>query len=482
MLSNRFSLKKHLFIALVFGMVLRTLTAYFDYGPFALDDYLHGLIPAYLLENYGEHLLPEYRSWFLVWMLSAFLKLCSSFGISDSLTQIRIMLTGLGAISLTAIIGCYLYVKNFDNRRFQLAALYLVSIYPLMLLVSTRAFGEAVSMSFLLFGIGISENARFNKKSLSFVIGMIILGIACLLRFQVAVFWFAYAICLLIMNWRYFLPKILISGVIVILLQVIIDLSSSRTVFSTIIAYLQANEGGAAGYGVTPWYSTWLLILAFILAPFSLPLFKNFKSLLRSHWVIFIPFFLFVLAHSLVPHKEERFMFPIVGVELIFLAWLWMSNYQKNLSTKIFNWTIGGLGTVALFVVCFVNFQSGAVDPMFKARANEIDTLVLADEWNTWDGFYPILLTKNSRVEQVDIENQASYNAFRETANNFKQIIVVSSNPDLSNSINNISKNGLWSFKCSNIYEATSLVDEIAYKLNPKHNKRRAPVQYIICQ
>ncbi|MDD3265668.1 MAG: hypothetical protein PHC75_00630 [Burkholderiales bacterium] len=482
MLADKVSLKKHLFIALILGLVLRTLTAYFDYGPFALDDYLHGLIPAFMLENYGVHILPEYRSWLLVWILNGFLKLCSCFGVNDSLSQIRIMLTGLGVISLTAIIGCYLYVKNFNNKLFQLTSLYLISAYPLMLLVSTRAFGETVSMSFLLFGIGISEHARFNHKTLNFIIGMIILGIACLLRFQVAVFWLAYAICLLLINWRSFLPKILISGIVVILLQIVIDLLSSRAAFSTIIAYLQANEGGAAGYGVTPWYSTWLLVLAFILAPFSLPFFRNFKSLLRSHWVTFIPFFVFVLAHSLVPHKEERFMFPIVGIELIFLAWLWMSDYKNNWATKIFNWVIACLGGVALFVVCFVNFQSGAVDPMFKTSANKIDTLVLADEWNTWDGFYPILITKNSKVEQVDIKNKLSYNAFRDAANSFKQVIVVSSNPDLSYNIDDISKNGLWELKCSKVYEATSLVDEIAYKLNPKHNKRRAPVQYIVCK
>lgn len=480
------SLKQHLILSLLLGLFLRILIAYFNYGPFALDDYLHGLIPAFLLENYHIHSLPEYRSWLLVYVLTGFLKIVNLFGVGDSLIQIRIMLECLGVFSLIGIIGCYLYVKNFNNRVFQLTALYLVAAYPLMPLISTRALGEAVAMSVLLFGVGIAENARLNHKTFTFVLGLVIIGISCLFRFQVAIFLFFYVACVLVVNRRYFLSVIL-SGLIILGLQAIIDLSSSREIFSTFIVYLKVNEGGAAGYGVTPWYSTWLLVLAFAFVPFSLPLFKNFKSLIKNHYIIFLPFFMFVLAHSLVPHKEERFMFPIVGVELIFLAWLYACSYGANWQTKLFKYAITVIGIPAVIILSFVNFQASAVDPMFESHANKVDTLILSDDWlpDEWDeshGFYPITISRNSKVEYVDLKNEKSYNKFESINMMFKQVVIVSNNPNLFQEINNFYRTKLWNMTCSEPQNATSFLDQVAYTLNPKHNQRRAPARYVICR
>lgn len=475
-------LKTHLFTTLILGLMVRLLTSYFDYGPFALDDYLHGLIPAHLLYDQGIYDLPEYRSWLLPWMLTGFLKLFSYVNIQDSLTQIRIMLSGLAIFSLIGIYGTYLYVKNFDNRRFQLSALYLVAIYPLVPLVATRAFGEAVAMSVLAFGFGVSENARFNKNNIILLIGLIIIGIACLLRFQVALLLITYALCLLIINWRRYLLPLIVSGLIIVGLQAIIDIESSRVAFSTVIDYLRVNEGGAAGYGATPWYSTWLLALAFIIAPFSLPLFRHYKTLWRRNWVIILPLFIFILAHSIVPHKEERFIFPIIILEIWVLAYIWSLEPANSIINKVFTWALGILGSLALLLVCFVNFQSGAIDPLLKSHADTRDTLVLSQDWNYWDDFNKILLNKNGKIEPVELNKINLPDYATHLNGQYSQIVIVSSNPELKSTIENFSKHSLSSgINCSQINYATSLLDNIAYTLNPSHNKRRAPAMYIIC-
>ncbi len=484
-MHRHMTLKKHLYIALIIGLLLRLTCSYFDYGPFALDDYLHGLIPAHLLVDNGVSELPNYRSWLIVWMLSGFLKVGEIFGATTALEKIRVMLYGLGVFSLVGIYGTYLYVRNFSNKVFQLLSIYLVACYPLAILVSTRAFGETVAMAIILFGIGLSEDSRLRSGSqLQMILGLAVLGIACLFRFHVMLIWLSYVGCILLTTRFRFLIALVISALLCLSLQVLIDVESGRQAFGTFINYLHVNEGGAAGYGVTPWYSTWILVLGFVLAPFSLPLFRNFKILLKDHWVIFIPFIIFVSAHSVVPHKEERFMFPIVGIELIFLASLWsVEIVNKTKVAKYFKWLFIILVIPSTFFVCLVNFQSAAVDPLLKSQADQKNTLVLYQDWNTWSDFYKITLNQNGEAREIDLQNinESSLTQYL-VGNKFQQVIIISSNPDRLEQMQKLADKKSNNVSCGQLLYASSLIDSIAFKLNPKHNKRRAPAMYVVCR
>ena len=68
-------------------------------------------------------------------------------------------------------------------------------------------------------------------------------------------------------------------------------------------------------------------------------------------------------------------------------------------------------------------------------------------------------------------------------ANNLhsQQIVIVSSNPSLLPIISRLATVNDNKLYCSKVYSASSLIDSIAYKLNPGHNKRRAPANYIVC-
>ncbi len=172
---SRNSLRWHFCVALGWAVVVRALCAYFVYGPQALDDYKHGVWPAY--QHFaGQALdLPDYRSHLLVWILSAFIRVGSWFEVSTALTQVRVMYFGLAGLSLLGLVGTYLFVRSFRSRLFPPLALYLVAVYPLMPFVSTRAFGEAIAMSFVLLGFGVLEDALFCAFILTYAQGMSLL-------------------------------------------------------------------------------------------------------------------------------------------------------------------------------------------------------------------------------------------------------------------------------------------------------------------
>src|SRR5689334_22532665 len=125
-------LREHFRFALILGFTTRTLCAFFVYGPQALDDYKHGVYPAYQFFA-GQVLdLPDYRSHLLVWLLASFVRVASWLGVESALWQVRAMYIGLGLFSLLGIYGTYLFVKNFRSRLFQSLALYLTAIFPAM--------------------------------------------------------------------------------------------------------------------------------------------------------------------------------------------------------------------------------------------------------------------------------------------------------------------------------------------------------------
>src|SRR3954453_19326439 len=105
------SLCFHLAVAIAIGMFLRLLSAHFVYGPQALDDYKHGVWPAYQYFSGQAMDLPDYRSHLLVWVLAFFVRVASWVGAESALTQVRSMYAGLAAISLLSVFGTYLYVS-----------------------------------------------------------------------------------------------------------------------------------------------------------------------------------------------------------------------------------------------------------------------------------------------------------------------------------------------------------------------------------
>ena len=95
---RRHSLAQHFWYSLAIGFFCRSLAAFFVYGPQALDDYKHGVWPAYQMFVGQAVDLPDYRSHLLNWILVGLLKIGSIFGVESALAQVRLMYSGLGVV------------------------------------------------------------------------------------------------------------------------------------------------------------------------------------------------------------------------------------------------------------------------------------------------------------------------------------------------------------------------------------------------
>lgn len=471
------------------ALLLRTLCAYFVYGPQALDDYAHGLIPALHWFHNGVLDLPDYRSPLLIYTLRFWLEVGSWLSIDALVDQIRWLGWGLALIQMT---GLYAVWKIFEKEssRAQTLALFLYSSFIIMPFVATRAFGEAVALPFVVIAF------MFLMRPASFAsifAGFAFLGVATLYRFQVGLMG---VVVLLMMLFQHrqksrggqplmVLSSALAAGCVILLVQAMLDLSFHRPMLSTLVNYLRANEGGAAQYGVSPWYNTWFFPLLVFLFPFSWPIFtkESLVGLWKKWGLAVAAAFIFIFVHSLIPHKEERFLYPVLGLLLIFMAYLWAKKYQHFWVRKVLTPMMFLLHGVGVLLVVFSNSQEGVVEPLAMAEKSyakfvALETKSLMQE-SELRSMFLVRGSQEMPVEQSQIGRVFLEKLFAEK--DFDGVVWVTSDADVAALYRFMENTEEKNFHCGSVHKAASLMDSIIYKLNPKHNQRRRPSWYLMC-
>jgi hypothetical protein len=116
--------------------------------------------------------------------------------------------------------------------------------------------------------------------------------------------------------------------------------------------YVRYNLAYSSTFGVTPWYTYLLLFLGLSLPPVFLARYGGLEW--RARYQPLLPallmFAVFLAAHSVVPHKEERFVIPALPLFLLLLTPLAV----ELLEARRQRWRVGlfaianGLGLVLL--------------------------------------------------------------------------------------------------------------------------------------
>ena len=473
---------KRFWVFFLWAFILRALCAYFVYGPQALDDYAHGLIPVLNWFHQGTLDLPDYRNPLLSYVLRAWLEVGRWLSIQALVDQIRWLGWGL---SLLQMFGFYAVWKIFarESERSQNLALFLYSSFIIMPFVATRAFGEAVALPFVLLGFMFLLNS-VTLRSVFF--GFFFIGIATLFRFQVGVLGVA---ALLWMLFQQRSMKMLvgaaIAGVVILLFQGVIDLSYDRAFLATLFNYFRVNEGGAAQYGVSPWYNTWLFPMMVFLFPISWPFFnkESWRAMWQKWSLPLVSVFVFILIHSLVPHKEERFLYPILGVLLMFLAFLWSKNWNHWWVAKILTPMLYALHGVGVFAVVLSNSQEGVVKPLAEAEKAfhkfvVLETKALLQE-SELRSMFLVRGSEELNVSADEVDRRFMEKLFLEK--DFAGALWITSEPEVAARYKFMQNTQEKLYHCGPVEEASSLIDGVIYRLNPKHNQRRRPSWYLLC-
>lgn len=500
---KKFALR-HLWLALVLGAALRLTTAFVVYGPQSVDDYSHGLLPAWEYLRGLPPDLPLWRSPLLVWTLVPLAEFAQALGLNVSFDIFRVIMMGLGLFSVLAILGLaryilrnseYLTVRDGEAvnadlaRRLYIFSVYMIAGHGILSFAMTRAFGESIATTLVLLGILWMEESLDRTRDRSglfrFLAGASLLGIACLYRFQVGLLGLGFAVYLLsTKRWREF-AILAAGGSIAAIIESLIDLSFGRYPLETLYNYFYVNKDGAVDHSVQPWYNTWMTIAVVFLFPFSLPLFARLWRLgtIRLERILWGLVIFFTFMHSLIPHKEERFLYPILPFVLILLARAWARNWgnpwEKWLFRPVFVVLVGGVTVLS----AFSNSQSGEYEPILRAERLGQEVLI----WDTESLLGPSFFRERLVQPPLHFESHSDWptlDHMKWIHNHPMAVVIVTSQservPGLADWLGKTDVHD--GMVCSPIEKIQSLADQFLYAKNPKYNVRRKPSWMTTCR
>lgn len=498
------NLRWHIGMALALAFFFRALTAFFNYGPQSVDDYDHGLIPAWEVLRGLPLELPTLRSPILVWSLMPFAWLGKILGLTVSFDIFRIVMLGLGIFSLWMIWAYGRYAERNSSltlisdrpvpepadpalaKRLILIPLYLLSLHFILSFAVTRAFGESVAMTLVFVSLlWMDESLSQEQKSTRwhFFAGAFLLGLACLYRFQIGLLGVGYAAYLAYTRrWTHF-GLLALAGVLTAVIEALKDLAFGRYPFETLAAYFYANRDGAVAHSVQPWYNTWTTVLVMFLIPLSLPFFKNIGKSIRIERVLWGLILFFTFMHSLIPHKEERFLYPILPLVLFLLGRLWAKFWGHAYEKWIFRPVVFTLLGIGLAIATISNSQSGEYEPILRADryAAMVGPVKIWDRESLLEKSFfrhRLIISPVQYEAHSEWPDPEELESSRQTG---RGLMLVTSNPDLAESMQAWILAAPMQLECRAVERIQSVGDRLIYARNPRYNVRRKPTWISLC-
>ena len=330
--------------AVLIGLSLRLVAALFSQGYAMHDDH-------FVIEDGPfQWFLPDHGGWFhrveppghsVVYpsILYAILSSCMNIGITDPQSQMLVMRI-LHALFATLAIPLAVAIarKVGSERSAQLAAL-LVAVFWIFPFMSVRNLIEMMSIPPLMAGVFLTLR-RHSTKDL--ILAGLAFAVAFMFRYHTAL---VPGTMVLVLAWQrqWRTASVLAAACIVSvsLTQGVIDMAVWGSFLAAPIAYVKSNLAGVNDYTSGPFYQYAVLIIGILIPPLSILLLYRVIADNRPklRWELVLPIAVFVLAHSLIANKQERFILPIVPMLLVAAAVAWVDRPLNVLKTSA--WTQG---------------------------------------------------------------------------------------------------------------------------------------------
>ncbi len=332
----------------------------------------------------SEEALPwEYeraiRPWLQPYLYVGILNLAEALGITNPFHQdqvIRLITAGFGASSLILFAGTiawWLPLKG--QRRLLIAGLALTALFPH---VMTRTSGETLSSIFMMYafaalfllrknpepvvasdkGQTLPFTGRMNFSTLGLILSGAAIAIAFQFRYQSGPVFVIVALWMLIAAKTPLRQMLLFVATILIVtaLGVLVDTVGYGRFELAPYNYVVANifDGIAKMFGTSPWYFYFVklssnpvggaLVVSMVLYAVRFP-----RNLLALFVVAFF------VQHSLIGHKEARFMYPVIPFAVAMIPFLFPATWYRDHGNRVVLFGQGKLGLAAGIVVLGIN-------------------------------------------------------------------------------------------------------------------------------
>lgn len=289
-----------------------------EWGIYWPDEIYQSLEPAHRLVFGNGMVAWEFidgaRNWTLPGMVAALLQACRAMGLEGPASYLRVVRMAFALGGVAATWGAWRLARSLGASAFNAAAgAALVGLTAVPLYFSHRAMSETASAPMVVWGLALAYPAGAIRRQRW--AGAALLGLATLVRLHSAVFCAGLLACWLARRrWR---EAAEVSGVLGLgaLAFGLLDRLTWGGWFHSAVKYLEFNlvEKGAEGWGTSPfgyyaetlWRAmpwAWLLLAALALV-----------AARRAPGLAAVAAAFFLL-HAWTPHKELRFILPLLPV------------------------------------------------------------------------------------------------------------------------------------------------------------------------
>ncbi|MEO1174534.1 MAG: hypothetical protein AAFX94_21140, partial [Myxococcota bacterium] len=304
------------------GLGLRWVAAVVAVGFFGRDDYFHVLDIA-LAWSDDPHFVWEtsqragagIRSHLIPRTIQGLLLSARALGLSDPVAQLRFIYVVVGTYSSLLIPATWFLCRRMSPRA-RLIATWLAATHFLLPYAGTRLLLEGVAMVPLTFGFAFLVG---EPRSRDVFYAGVLIGLACWVRYQVGVMGLAAAAVLAFRDLRA-VGWLALGAAVAVTVQGIFDVATFGSFLGPVRGNIAANLAPHEGLTRSGPFSYLFFWLVLTVPPLSVVLLPLLFKAARQTPMLSIPWLAFVLFHSAVPHKEERFMLPALPLFVVLLA------------------------------------------------------------------------------------------------------------------------------------------------------------------
>lgn len=354
------------------AFALRLFTALFNIGYFAVDDYnlLANAIPVQLklslTTSFGALITVDpIRSPAPQALIYVPARIAYELGGVDPLVQVRAVFVVMGLLSMVSLYFGYRLFRELGRPREGVIAAILIGFHFFMPFFSTRSMIEGMAAPFVLMALFYLVRYHRTGSLSAIALSMILLSVAAMLRFQAGVLAVIYPVFIYMRrDWKA-LWLTGVAGVAGLILTGLPDLIYRGVFHGGLIEYIDYNIKYSSNHGVSTPLTYVAVLIGAILPPAFISRYRGFAW--RENFGALTPVWLglavFFVSHALVPHKEERFMVPILPAFLALLAPLAAFLLQRGgrLPVVLFYFIVNVVVTIMLALFTFQNNIIGLV-------------------------------------------------------------------------------------------------------------------------
>lgn len=479
---------------LIVGVALRLLAVIFAQGYMTHDDHFETVEIAWSWHHQGVFLddgtlrwegKPDFgvlRSAAYNLFLLGLMKITALFGVERLATHMYFDRLIHALLSLLPVVFGYRYLREEIDERTAFVGGMLLAAFFVMPYLGVRNLVEMVAGNFLLPGLyyahrSLKERAGSARDA---ILAGVFCGLALMIRYQAAAAIVAVPFAMLVQSRRWKMPVMFCMSVGVLLFfQAGLDIYTHGYFwgsFRNLIGHL--GEPTIPG----PWYRYILLLLGIMIPPLSLLFIGSMfqRTVIRKHLVFWSALVSFVVIHSFIAEKQERFMITILPVLLTLgAAGLyhlvardnWFTRL-KGLRTSLWIWFIA-VNLTALAVFTFNYGKRGAIEPLvFLSGQSDADSVLFdATERRL---FIPYSYWSYDRSRAVPLYEAGDLDSAivqgKIESKDPPRYAVIFTDSRLDEHLQ-ILQEKLGQYQVV-FHGEPSIVDALANKLNPKYNRR----------